>query len=102
MGIAIGCSESSAFDLGEILEPPDALGTDRLVTCVNDHVASLGVIAVEFLPRRITVLFDEADAADRIGVQQLLVCRHDLAADLIVVWGNCADLMFHNLSPLDE
>ena len=99
MGVAIILAKGGTLELGEILEPPDAQGADRLVTRINDDMGGLIIVAIEFMLRWDAVLLHEADAADGVGVQHLLVRRHDLAADLIVVRGDGPHLMFHNLPP---
>src|SRR4051812_11450670 len=100
MRVAVILAEGSALQLGKILEPPDAQRADRLVASVHNHMGRLVVVTVESLLRFDAVFFHEADAADSVGVQHLLVGRHDLAADLIVVRRDGPRLMFHNLSPL--
>jgi hypothetical protein len=63
-------------------------------------MSGLIVIAIELIFSPDAMLLNEADAADRVGVQHLLVGRHDLAADLIVARRDGPHLMFHNLPPL--
>src|SRR6185295_6058214 len=99
MAVAIFLAERGALKLGEVLEPPDAQGADRLVAGVHDHMGGLVVVAVEALLRLDTMLLHEADAADGVGVQHLLVSRDDFAADLIVVRRDGPHLIFHNLPP---
>ena len=69
------CRKDDALDLGEILEPSDAQGADRFFACVYDHMGGLVVVAVEGLPRFDAMFFHEANAADGIGMQHLLVRR---------------------------
>ena len=64
-----------------------------------DEVRRLIIVAVEEPIRLGAMFLQEADAADGVGMQQLLISRHDLAADLIVVWGDCSHLMFHYEPP---
>ena len=99
MGIAISLAEGHALELGEVLEPSNAQSANRLIAGIDDHMGGLIVVAVEVLLRFDAVLLHETDTADSIGMQQLLVCGHDFAADLIVVRRDGPHLMFHKLSP---
>ena len=96
MRIAIGLAEGHALELGEVLEPSNAQGADRFVAGVDDHVGSLVVVAVEGLLRFDAVLLHEADAADGVGMEQLLVRRHDLRAYLIVTWNDDPPVILHS------
>src|SRR4051794_8765515 len=100
MDVAIRITEGYSLDLGEVFEPSNAQGSDRFVAGINDHVRGLVVVPVEGLLRFDAVLLHEADTANGVRVKQLLVGRHDLAADLIVVIRDGPHLMFHNLPPL--
>ncbi len=100
MGIAVGLPKGDALDLGEIPEPTDAHRSNRLVACVDDHVGCLIVVAVKSLLRLDAVLLHEADGADGVGMQQLLVSRHDLRADLIVTRGDGPHAILHSLDSI--
>ena len=62
-------------------------------------MGGLIVVSIEHVLRLHAMLFEEADAADRISVQKLLVGRHDLAADLVVVAADALHVMFHLRAP---
>jgi hypothetical protein len=97
LDVAVRLAEGGALELGEVLEPPDAQRADRLLARIDDDVGRLVVVAVEGLLRLHAVLLHEADAADGICVQQLLVRRHDLGSDLIMV---VRDPVVHAVAPL--
>ena len=99
MGVAIGLAEGHALDLGEVLEPSNAQGADRLVAGVDDHVGGLVVVTIEGLLRFDAVLLHEANTADGVSMQQLLICRHDLRADLIVTGNDGAHVTLHVSAP---
>ena len=48
---------------------------------------------------QINLTLDEANAADGVGVQQLLVGRHDLGANLIVTGNDGSLVILHILAP---
>jgi len=91
--------EGRALEFGEIPEPPDAQRADRFIAGIGDDMRGLIVVSVEGLLRLDVVLFHETDAADGVGMQQLLVGRHDLGTDLIVGRSDGHHLGFHNWSP---
>ena len=99
VGVAIGLAEGRTLELGEIPEPSDALGADRFVASVDDEVGGLVIVAVKFLLRRVAVLLQEADTADGVGMLQLLICRHDLGADLIVPADDYSPVTLHIPAP---
>jgi hypothetical protein len=84
VGISPRLPERRALELRKIPEPADANRSDRFVLGIDDDVGRLPIVAVEYQGRAHSVFFKEADAAHRLRMQQLLVCRHDLATQGVV------------------
>src|ERR1700689_394003 len=99
VGVAISLAKGGALELGEIPEPSNPERGYRLVTGINDNMSSLVIIAIEFVLSGDPMLLHKADAKDGVGGEHLLIGRHDLAADLIVIRGDGPHLMFHHVPP---
>ena len=70
--------------LGKILEPANPQGAYRFIAGVGDDMGGLVVVAIKLMSGGYAMLLHEANAAHRVSMQQLLVCRHDLGSELIV------------------